>query len=168
MTNKIKPDSRFKSLKRNTLVKILAIGAVPVLHLNAWTKPIIKSVILPVHAQTSAALRLDIITDKIIVPGSPSRGGRDWVEIDIAFVEGTNIDANAEYSIIEGPTDHHTHPAIGEVRIQGGRYGRNQVFWYNVVPSPPRPNATYLITVKVQNSSGEMATVSFNVTFTGY
>lgn len=51
--------------RRNVLKKILLSGAtIPVLP-NSWTKPIVDSVVLPTHAQTSTA-EIEIVSDKFL------------------------------------------------------------------------------------------------------
>ena len=46
--------------KRNTLKKVAGVSAVVALAPTSWTKPVISSVILPAHAQTSFCLSSEI------------------------------------------------------------------------------------------------------------
>ncbi|MGH1542604.1 MAG: hypothetical protein ACRBHB_19435 [Arenicella sp.] len=51
--------SKMKDTKRSALKKIVGSGAIVSLAPSIWTKPIINSLVLPAHAQTSSQLRAD-------------------------------------------------------------------------------------------------------------
>jgi hypothetical protein len=54
--------------KRKTLQKIVGIGAVATVVPSSWIKPVVSSVVLPAHAQTSSLT--PIVT--VIVTGTPT------------------------------------------------------------------------------------------------
>lgn len=45
--------------KRKSLVKIVGVGSIPLLASNSWIKPVVNTVILPAHAQTSTCPNQD-------------------------------------------------------------------------------------------------------------
>lgn len=71
--------------KRDSLKNLAKIGAIAVALPTAWTKPIVNSVFLPVHAMTSNCSSSDIVGEWTFAFGNPP----DLLSPIIFFADGT-------------------------------------------------------------------------------
>lgn len=81
-----KPEQRQSEKRRDVLKKAAAVGGVAVVAKAApgsWTKPVVDSVLLPAHAQTSAPAALGKITGNWVI-GDDAPGG-------LAGIMGTEV-----------------------------------------------------------------------------
>ncbi len=163
--------------KRETLKKVASVSAVLALAPSSWTKPVINSIVLPSHAQTSTMLSLDAVEDILIVDklsNDPrvrttffptTQGPLYLYSFDV--IQGSEIDENTVFTLINNPT---IGENIGDLDIEGrGRFTR---LGWNIEISkfgPPFgdsfPSGDYLISVLAQNSDGGLAQVNFNITW---
>lgn len=161
--------------KRDTLKRVAGVTAVVVLAPTSWTKPIVSSVILPVHAQTSTTLTLEEIEDIVIVGQQDDSDPRvtfiltpnsDSANFGYTFnvIRGSNISENTTFTLINNPTD---GERIGDLRILDGvliwniRLSRLSSDFFDIFPV-----GTFLITIQAENPDGSQSLVSFNINFT--
>ena len=162
--------------KRLTLKRIFGVGAAASVVSGSWVKPIVKAIVLPVHAQTSASLALDAIEDVVVENGQSddprvqinsfqSSISHFW-NIFMVVVNGSNIDPEASFSLLNNPTDQRNDIGILQISPDGG------ILWafdFNVGSGNPVADTVPLgvnrLEIKVENPNGESATVEMNVIF---
>ena len=161
--------------KRDALKRVAGVTAIVALAPTSWAKPIVSSVILPAHAQTSTILTLEEVEDIVIVGQQDDSDPRvtfiltpnsDSTNFGYTFdvIRGSNISENTTFTLINNPTD---GGRIGNLRILDGvliwniRLSRLSSDFFDIFPV-----GTFLITIQAENPDGSQSLVSFNINFT--
>jgi hypothetical protein len=87
--------------KRNTLKKVAGVSAVVALAPSSWTKPIVSSVLLPAHAQTSMANVAPEFTQSVFNTGVVVNDSTNDIQeiIDLATVSTDLNNDSLSFSI---------------------------------------------------------------------
>lgn len=141
---------------------------------NLWVTPIINSLALPAHAQTSTGVILNDIQDIQIIGQQDDSDPRvtfrltpntDNTVFTFTFdvIEGSNISQNTVLTLINNPT---VGARIGSLFFSG----RNLIWSIQLSRLSPNfldvfPTGTFLIVIQAENPDGSRAQNSFNISF---
>lgn len=166
--------------KRETLKKVAGVSAIAALTPTSWTKPVLNSVMLPLHAQTSNTLKIDVPSDVTITPATEpddqASGLIGWFSYIIGNITGEGIQDGARYSLLELPEVLRSlnQPLSSgltraRLRVLTGEYGtkKGQIDLY-VEHFSADINGEYDINLQVENPNSEIDTTTFKLTFEGF
>lgn len=161
--------------KRHTLKKVVRIGALALILPSSWTKPVVSSLILPAHAQTSTTLRLNDIADIQIVGQNDDSDPRVTFLLIIGLnfgrfrftfdlFDGPDVNENTVFTLVNNPT---VGGRIGTLSIDD----RKLVWSIDLSTAGPGteldefPRGEYSITAKAENPDGSQASTTFKIIF---